>query len=42
MAQELVYDSQTQSAKDWAFWLYLGHGLSVFFTLVAIEAWRLA
>ncbi|HEY0588627.1 MAG TPA: DUF4870 domain-containing protein [Pseudoduganella sp.] len=35
MAQELVYDSQTQSAKDWAFWLYLGHGLSVFFTLGA-------
>jgi uncharacterized membrane protein len=35
MAQELVFDSRTQSAKDWAFWLYLGHGLSVFFTLGA-------
>ncbi|SFG63089.1 hypothetical protein SAMN05518865_1155 [Duganella sp. CF458] len=35
MAQELVFDNQTRSAKDWAFWLYLGHGLSVFFTLGA-------
>ena len=35
MAQELVFDNQTRSAKDWAFWLYLGHGLSIFFTLGA-------
>src|ERR1043165_6256880 len=35
MAQELVLDDRTRSAKDWAFWLYLAHGLSVFFTLGA-------
>jgi uncharacterized membrane protein len=33
MAQELILDSRTDSAKNWAWWLYLGHGLSVFFTL---------
>lgn len=35
MAQELVFDDRTRSAKEWAFWLYLAHGLSVFFTLGA-------
>lgn len=33
MAQELVLDSRTDSNKNWAWWLYLGHGLSIFFTL---------
>lgn len=37
MAQELVFDDRTRSAKEWAFWLYLGHGLSVFFTLGAVS-----
>jgi len=33
MAQELILDTRTDSAKTWAWWLYLAHGLSVFFTL---------
>lgn len=33
--QELVFDERTSSAKNWAFWLYIAHGVSVFFTLGA-------
>ena len=37
MAQELVLDSRTDSAKSWAQWLYVAHGLSVLFTLGALS-----
>jgi len=33
MSQELVWDSKTQSAKDLAWWLYIGHGLCLVFSL---------
>ncbi len=33
MAQELVLDTRTDSAKSWAWWLYVGHALSFVFTL---------
>jgi uncharacterized membrane protein len=33
MAQELVLDSRTDSAKSWAWWLYVAHGVSFLFTL---------
>ena len=35
MAQELILDARTDSNKSWAWWLYLGHALSMFFTLGA-------
>lgn len=33
MTEQLVFDARTQSAKDWALWLYIGHGLSLVFSL---------
>lgn len=33
MAQDLVLDSRTDSAKSWAWWLYVAHAVSFFFTL---------
>lgn len=33
MAQELVLDTRTDSAKSWAWWLYVAHGVSFLFTL---------
>ena len=29
MSQEIVFDTQLQSRKDLAWWLYLFHGLSL-------------
>jgi uncharacterized membrane protein len=37
MAQELVFDAPTDSAKNWAWWLYLAHGASFVFTLGAFS-----
>ncbi|TWI69416.1 hypothetical protein IP91_00484 [Pseudoduganella lurida] len=37
MSQELIFDSQTSSAKTWASWLYLAHGVSFLFTLGALS-----
>jgi uncharacterized membrane protein len=37
MAQELVLDTRTDSAKSWAWWLYVAHGLSFVFTLGALS-----
>jgi uncharacterized membrane protein len=37
MAQELVLDARTDSAKNWAFWLYVGHAVSLLFTLGALS-----
>jgi uncharacterized membrane protein len=33
MTQELVFDARTESAKNWAFWLYVAHAVSFLFTL---------
>jgi len=33
MAQDLVLDSRTDSAKSWAWWLYVAHAVSFLFTL---------
>jgi len=33
MAQELVFDARTDSQKNWAWWLYVAHAISVVFTL---------
>jgi uncharacterized membrane protein len=37
MAQELVFDARTDSQKNWAWWLYVAHGLSFLFTLGAFS-----
>jgi uncharacterized membrane protein len=37
MAQELVLDSRTDAAKNWAFWLYVAHAVSFIFTLGALS-----
>ena len=37
MAQELVLDTRTDSAKSWAWWLYVAHGVSFIFTLGALS-----
>ncbi|UGQ48399.1 DUF4870 family protein [Massilia endophytica] len=37
MAQELILDAQTDSAKNWAFWLYVAHAVSFFFSLGAFS-----
>jgi uncharacterized membrane protein len=37
MAQELVFDSRLQSARNLAWWLYLGHGASLVFSLGAFS-----
>ena len=37
MVQELVFDSDVQSRKDLAWWLYLFHGASLVFSLGAFS-----
>ena len=37
MAQEIVFDSNTQSLKNLAWWLYLFHGASLVFSLGAFS-----
>lgn len=37
MAQELVFDEKLQSAKNLAWWLYIGHGTSFLFSLGAFS-----
>lgn len=37
MAQELVLDARTDSQKNWAWWLYVAHGISFVFTLGAFS-----
>lgn len=37
MAQDLVFDNQTQSIKNLAWWLYIFHGLSLVFSLGAFS-----
>jgi uncharacterized membrane protein len=37
MAQELVFDTKLQSAKNLAFWLYIFHGISFLFSLGAFS-----
>lgn len=33
MSQQLVLDARTDSAKSWAWWLYVAHALSFIFSL---------
>ncbi|WBR99855.1 hypothetical protein OU994_16125 [Pseudoduganella sp. SL102] len=33
MVQDLVLDARTDSAKSWAWWLYVAHAVSFLFTL---------
>jgi uncharacterized membrane protein len=33
MAQEIIFDTKVQSAKNLAFWLYIFHGISFVFSL---------
>jgi len=33
MAQELVFDARTDSAKNWAWWLYVAHAASFLLSL---------
>ncbi|KIF82616.1 DUF4870 family protein [Noviherbaspirillum autotrophicum] len=37
MTQELVFDEKLQSAKNLAWWLYIGHGASFLFSLGAFS-----
>jgi uncharacterized membrane protein len=37
MNQQLVLDTQLQSAKNLAWWLYIGHGISFLFSLGAFS-----
>ncbi|GGZ06914.1 DUF4870 family protein [Pseudoduganella plicata] len=37
MTQELVFDARTDSQKNWAWWLYVAHGISFLFTLGAFS-----
>jgi uncharacterized membrane protein len=37
MNQQIVLDTQLQSAKSLAWWLYIGHGLSLLFSLGALS-----
>ena len=37
MSQSIVFDSQTQSIKNLAWWLYIFHALSLVFSLGALS-----
>lgn len=37
MTQELVFDTRTDAARDWAWWLYVAHAVSFLFTLGAFS-----